>query len=417
MTATAWRGGGGLACAAVLITVTCASPQWVSAVEIGPDSSLCAAINALAPGEELVLRPGDYQGPCIIRHGGASGAPVVIRAADLEQRPRIVYTGPDANVLEVRASHVRISGLAFGPTQWSVDGVRIFGGTDITIEKCEFSGLGGIAVVANHGSVSGLAVLHNEIRDSKSTGMYFGCHDGSRCIVSGLRVEGNFIHQVQASESEIGYGLEVKLNSSGVITDNVIADTKGPGIMVYGARDLLSPSVVERNFVMGSRTSSGIVVGGGPALVRNNISVGNAEGGIGLEDYARRGLLRGVVVAHNTVYKSALGGIRVPEEGRTQDAMIVNNAVHARAGTPALPRGQPGVRLAGNVDCTWAPCFVDPDRLDFSPLEGSLLSAPGSWRPAAGALGDDYFGSRRGGRPVVGAIERRGERIRLGPKP
>ena len=35
--------------------------------------------------------------------------------------------------------------------------------------------------------------------------------------------------------------------------------------------------------------------------MRNNIAVGNREAGIALEDHGRRGLLRGVVVAHNTV--------------------------------------------------------------------------------------------------------------------
>jgi hypothetical protein len=40
---------------------------------------------------------------------------------------------------------------------------------------------------------------------------------------------------VDAQEDEVGYGLQVKLNSTAVIRDNVIVDTKGPGIMVYGA--------------------------------------------------------------------------------------------------------------------------------------------------------------------------------------
>ena len=32
-----------------------------TAAEIGPDSDLCAAINALAPGEELALQPGRWR--------------------------------------------------------------------------------------------------------------------------------------------------------------------------------------------------------------------------------------------------------------------------------------------------------------------------------------------------------------------
>ena len=69
----------------------------------------------------------------------------------------------------------------------------------------------------------------------------------ARTGISSLRVRFNRV---------FGYGIEVKLNTGGVVRDNVIIDTKGPGIMVYGARDLVTVSVVERNFTRGSRTSS-----------------------------------------------------------------------------------------------------------------------------------------------------------------
>src|SRR5262249_60454443 len=103
--------------------------------------------------------------------------------------------------------------------------------------------------------------------------------------------------------------MQVKLNSVAVIRDNVVVKTKGPGIMVYGSRDLLTRTVVERNFVTASRSSSGIVIGGGPVVVRNNIAVGNADYGIVLENYHRRGLLRGIVVARNTAYGDLKGAI------------------------------------------------------------------------------------------------------------
>jgi len=131
-----------------------------ASVEIGPEADLCAEINALAPGDELVLRPGEYRGPCTIRRGGGPGAPTVIRAKDVADRPRIVYGGATANVLDVKADHVTIRGLAFGPTQRNVDGIRIFSRAGVTVEDCEFSGLGGIAVVANSTSGRGIAEPH-----------------------------------------------------------------------------------------------------------------------------------------------------------------------------------------------------------------------------------------------------------------
>src|SRR3990172_1060450 len=101
-------------------------PTSVSGAEIGPEANLCGEINALVTGEELVLRPGDYQGPCTIRRGGVPGAPIVIRAKDPAARPRIVWAGVTANALDIKADHVTIRGLALGPTQRNVDGIRIF---------------------------------------------------------------------------------------------------------------------------------------------------------------------------------------------------------------------------------------------------------------------------------------------------
>jgi hypothetical protein len=344
------------------------------------------------------------------------GKPIVIRAGNLEDRPHIVYGGTSSNVFEIRATDLVIRGLQFGPTKEGVDAVRIFTGGRITVEECRFSELGGIAVVANHASIRGLTVRRNVILDSKATGMYFGCHDGGRCTVSDLVVEGNFIQQVTAPDPQIGYGLEVKLNSSGIIRDNVIAQTKGPGIMVYGSQDLIAVSVVERNVIMGSRRSSGIVVGGGPAIVRNNVSAGNGESGIRLQNYAKRGLLRGIVVVNNTVYKNDDAGISASESG-VQDVAIVNNAAFGKTGAPALPPPRAGLRLAGNVDCTLAQCFTNPDALNFSPFLGSILLGAGVIGVANGIPREDLFGVPRRSPLTVGAIDRPSGPILLAPKP
>ena len=398
-----------IVCAALVLLL--GRPIGGAAEEIGPEAAWCGAIHALAPGDELVLRPGEYQGSCTIRRGGAPGAPLIIRAKDPEDPPRIIYLEQRANVLNIYADHVIIRGLQFGPTLRSVDAIRIYTGNDVTVEECRFVEVGGIAVVANHASVRKVTVRRNEIVRSKATALYFGCHDGFGCTASELLIEQNYIHDVRAPDPEIGYGMEIKLGSTAIIRDNVVVNTKGPGIMVYGARELGRESIVERNFVAGSRNSSAIVVGGGPAIVRNNVAVTSAEAGIALENYGKRGLLRGIVVAHNTVYGNDKAGILVPDEGRLE-AAIVNNAAHARSGTPVFPTGRVGVLQLGNVDCTWVVCFVDPDKRNFSPLvvgAGSFLGGP--WIPQ-----DDYFGRRRGVPPTVGAIEQPGGPIPLGMK-
>lgn len=399
----------------VVVLIGGLSPSAVVAVEITPDADLCAALDTLEPGQELVLQPGDYRAGCVVRRGGLPGMPIVIRAADPEKRPRLGTDGRALNLLQIRAGDIVIRGVDFGPGG-DTDGVRIIFGNRVTIENCRFSQLGGIAVVANHTSVDELTVRRNVILDSSATGMYFGCHDGVRCSVTRLLVERNYIHGVKAPPGQIGYGLEVKLNSTGAVRDNIIVNTKGPGIMVYGSQDLVGMSVVERNFVSGSSGSSGIVIGGGPALVRNNVATDNFDAGIGLENYNRRGLLRAITVVHNTIYNNHTAGIGVPDQGPVE-AFLTANAVHARAGTPALPAPRAGLRLGGNIDCTWVPCFASPATLNFSPYLGSVLMGGSAPSQAATVPSDDFLGSRRGLLPTVGAIERPSGPIRLGVKP
>jgi hypothetical protein len=339
---------------------------------------------------------------------------VVIEAKDPERRPRIVYHGRTANAIEVRASHVVIRGLEIGPTQRGVDGIRVYDGSAVTIENCRFTSLRGVAVAATHASVQDLTVRGNVVVDSEATAaMYFGCHDGRQCTLSGVLVEGNYIHTVRAPRRLIGYGVQVKLESAATIRDNIIVDTMGPGIMVYGARALGERSVVEGNFTMGSLQSSGIVVGGGPAVVRNNITMLNRWAGIGLEDYGGRGLLREIAVVHNTAFMNRQGGILAPWRG-LRDVLVANNAVLSPSGVPALPAGRLGLELAGNVDCARAACFADPPARDFSPRSGLVGQADRAvqrWIPA-----DDFFGARPARRSTVGAVEGPAVPVELGPK-
>src|SRR4029077_10515016 len=159
------------------------------------------------------------------------------------------------------------------------------------------------------------------------------------------------------------------------------------------------------NFVRGSRTSSGIVVGGGPAIVRNNVAGWNFEGGIGLENYKQRGLLRAITVAHNTVYANREGGIMVPGSGPVEAALL-NNAACAGPAAPRLRGPRAGLRLLGNLDCSWMACFANPEGIDCSPFAGSLLTGLGVAGALEGTPPDDYFGVAPRSPPTIGAVER-----------
>lgn len=393
--------------ATISILLTMLGASKVRAKEIGPDEDLCRAINDPASGDEVVLRPGEYRGPCMIRRDGAADRPLVIRAQDPGHRPHIGYDGESANVLEIRADHVVVTGLSFGPTRKNVDGVRIRAGKDVAVIDCEFVKMGGIAVAANQSSLQGLLVSQNIVSLSNATAMYFGCHDGTSCRLSNLVIEKNQIDGVAAADNEVGYGIEVKLNSTAVIRENIVRDTKGPGIMIYGARDAADESVIERNFVSGSRTSSGIVLGGGPAIVRNNIASFNSVGGIGLEDYGQRGLLRGIKIGFNSVYGNASGGVTAPAPGKLADTMLVANVGWNHAPAPVFPPSQAGLVESDNLNCDRA-CFAEPEDDDFSPARNTALDLrrvafKGAWRPE-----DDFFGHRRNSSPKIGAVETAG---------
>lgn len=387
----------------------------LAAREIDASSDLCASIHQLEPGEELVLQPGDYRGPCKIRRGGKTNQPIVVRAANPSHKPRIIYDGSTSNVLEIYASHLTLKGLEIGPTQAGVDAIRIFTGTDLTIEDCLFKRVGGISLAATHGNIQRVVIRGNTILENRTTAVYLGCHDGHPCLATDIVFERNFIQRVEAPQPQIGYGIQIKLNSTATIRDNVIIDTKGPPIMVYGSRDPTGVNILEGNFVGGSRTSSGIVVGGGPAVIRNNISVTNALAGIALQDYDRRGLMRGIFVTHNTVYENHRGGILAPRQIVKNSEIVFNTSV-TRAGSEAFPLAEPGLRVASNIDCTGKKCFIDAEGRDFSPSDGSPLlsigkSADSQWRPAV-----DFFGHHRGPAIVAGAVISPGKPVALGIK-
>ena len=82
--------------------------------------------------------------------------------------------------------------------------------------------------------------------------------------------------------------------------------------MIYGALDRGRVSHVEDNVVRGSRRSSGIVIGGGPVVVRGNVAIGHAHAGITIEDYGDRGLLRDIEVTDNTLQGNRRRGVWQP---------------------------------------------------------------------------------------------------------
>lgn len=266
----------------------------------------------------------------------------MVGAQDPARPPRLEGPGDGRSLLDVQADHLVLRDLHLGPTPRGVHGIVLSGASHVLVLGCELADVGGLSIVETM-SARDVVLRDNRVRRARATALYFGCH-GGECTIAGLVVEGNVIDGVEAPRGEIGYGLQVKLDSWAVVRGNLIRDTKGPGIMLYGARPPGPPCLVERNIVLGSRRSAGIVVGGGPAVVRGNVVAGHARAGIALEDYRRRGLLRGIEVTGNLVYGNRGGGITAPARGPLE-AVLGGNVVRVGRGADALPRPRPGLRL------------------------------------------------------------------------
>lgn len=363
-------------------------------LDLGPDDDWCAAAAAAAPGDVLRLSRGDYAGPCTIVVEG-----LTLQAANAAEPPHIVYTGTTSNVIDVLASRVTLEGLELGPTQPDIDAVKIKSGSGVVIRSCSFTGVGGISIAANTESGDGLVIRDNVFRDLEATGIYIGCHDGD-CVQTDVTVEGNLFDGV--SSEDIGYAMELKLGSWGVVRGNVIARTKGPGIEIYGSPDAADVTLVERNIVLGSDTSAALEIGGGPAIVRNNIVTAGAGGGISSYDYGGRGLVRGVRILGNTVVGADAIVVSGWEWG--MDLELSSNAVNS-----ALPAPIEGIPMDGNVVCTDPDaCWVDAEVLDFWPIADGHLVEGGAAPAVDGMLDEDFCGAARVGLPDAGAFERLG---------
>ncbi len=365
---------------------------------IPPGDPWCDVLNAAAPGDTVILQSGDHAGPCAITNGGTEGAPVTVRGGDPAAPPQIVYAGANSNILDIVADYVTIAGLALGPSRPDIDGIKIKEGSYAVIEDNRFTGIGGISVSANSADSVGITIRHNRFTDLEGTALYLGCHDGAgSCAATDLLVEGNLIDGV--SSSDVGYGIEVKKDSWGRVADNVIVDTQGPGIEMFGSEDAAAASTVDGNLVVGSRNNGSIEVGGPYVTVTNNIVVGGGDGGICV--YAYWDSVHDVIVAGNTLVGDSAAAVRVASE--TTASRLVDNLAWQTNGSSPFPGPMGGLTAAGNITCTSAAaCWVDEAAWDFWPVDGSAATTS---RVTEVTLDHDFCGRSRADPPTVGAIE------------
>ena len=288
--------------------------------------------NTLQPGDTLVLRGGTYsqEGRRAVTVNGTAAHPIVIRAADGESPllTRPLSTMDTQNNIElVSCNYLTLRGLRF---EGGSSGVRILGGTHITIEDCEVFGTGNNAIPMNSGNCDYITIRHTEIHhtglssgDTEGEGMYVGCNNNT-CRVTNSVFENNYIHHLRATSAGGNDGIEVKVGSGGnVIRNNVIHDTnigqRFPGIFVYGGGS--ATNLVEGNVIWNSGEAIQVVA---DAEVRNNLIL-NSDVGITAAPHSQVALMKNVTIANNTIYGNG-EGLYVRWSTATNMA-LANNAI------------------------------------------------------------------------------------------
>ncbi len=382
------------------------------AAEIGPGDDLEAAAAALVPGEELVLRGGTYffDENVTISANGTAAQPITIRAKNGEQ-PVIEQATANHNVVEINASsYLVIRGIEF---TGGSHGIRLMNSDYITIEDCEVQETGDVAISANSGGTyEGLRLLRNHIHHTNGTGegMYLGCNNDG-CRIANSLIEGNYIHHTNRASVVQGDGIEIKEGSYGnIVRDNVIHDTKYPGILLYSTVGNGPQNIVEGNVVW--NVSDNTVQIAADAVIRNNIILGNVS-----FQAHQSGSPSNIEFVHNTVVNDGSG---IEVRNVSGPVLIANNAVYSQSTAIRLISGDLSqVQLFGNVGIGGlsggSSGYLDGNGIGIDMVAGNFngappidaFPAPGSALTGAGNSSYvtviDFNGSQRGTSADAGA--------------
>ncbi len=138
----------GLFLAVAGLATTATTLAHAAVTEVGPSDDVEAAMNALGPGDELVLAGGDYtltDAWHITMHGTAA-QPIVIRAKDGEH-PHLDRPAVDQNIIDFDdVEYVEIRGIEFSGGS---AGLRFITANFVTVRDCEIHDTDDVAISAN----------------------------------------------------------------------------------------------------------------------------------------------------------------------------------------------------------------------------------------------------------------------------
>jgi MYXO-CTERM domain-containing protein len=404
--------------------VGAALPSQAATIEVGPNDDVEGAINALQPGDELVLQGGMYTltDAWHLTVTGTEQMPITIHNKDGEtphfNRPwpdPADPTSADQNIIDFdSARYVVFRGIELSGGS---HGIRLIDVSFMTIEDCHIHDTGDVALSANSGGeYEGLVIRHNHIHDTNITGegMYLGCNSNA-CQMFNSLIEGNYVHHTNGPTVEQGDGIEIKEGSyNNIVRDNVIHDTGYPCILTYSTVGNGPPNVLERNVMWGCGDHA--IQSAADAIIRNNIILSSGVDGIAMQPH-QAGSPANLVVVHNTVLHPNNDAISV--SGIVGSVVIANNALYAQnANAISLGGDMSQVTVVGNVGMGSGPgsgydgsgsladfvaaSFSGMPPNDVFPAAGSKLIGAGD---AAQVVMDDFNGTDRGGVADVGAYK------------
>ena len=388
------------------------APVHAAQRELFPGSSFETAVESLQPGDTLTVHAGTYDGTgrISVTVPGTAAQPVLVRGAAGEVRPLITRpAGSTAqNTINIEgASYLTIAGLEI---TGNGDGINMsLNPHHITIEDCDVHH---VDVGINfRSSMHHIVVRRNHVHDTGADGntgegIYVGCNDGS-CAVSESVIEDNWIHDTLLASQ--GDGIEIKLGSWGnVVRDNVIYNTKYPGILLYGTMGN-ARNVVERNALWNCGDSG--IQAAADAVIRNNLILESPGNGFSSQDH--NGVTPNRIEFVNNSVVGGAPALRLSNWANKQGMILANNAVYSSGGysvgdltgvvvtgnvvypaTTALPSTGAVTGYGTSVD------FVNAAARNVYPSVNSKLLdiANAVYAPA-----DDFNGTARAGTPEAGA--------------
>ena len=285
-------------------------------IEVWPGTTLTenqkiiqTAMYALGPGDVLQFHQGVYGRLLRLTDGsgiyptfsGSLGKPIVIKGyGNGEERPVITKDSDKGDLWTINGNFIEASYLVFkDANSWSVGLTRTIKTatdvgtvTDITIRDCVFDNSTDVSIAANasYHHYNNILIENNVFTRPHHEFIYFGQHVG-RAWGNNIVVRNNLFIGENFPQEAIGYAIQFKRNiRNSLIENNLILNSKGPGIAVYGAdntgypapNDIVLPIIIRNNLVLGS--GEGINTLGGPVRVYDNVVFECRSWGVFVQD-------------------------------------------------------------------------------------------------------------------------------------